>query len=400
MSRSGRQLGADDGPGSRAATAPAGAAVSAPVAAPIAYYWGTDAYALERAARDFGASLASEGTPLEAWRAPAEDEGDAAESGNASRRRARLIDDIASHLATAPLFGGGTLVVVRQPGGMLRETAARERAMGLLGSVAPGNALCFLDLLGTDARGPAAGGALRDAVVAAGGHAHEFPALTRQGMQAWLMVRAGELGVRLEPSAADLLAERVGAHVREGDVDRRRQSELANAELEKLALYRPGGSVSRDDVAELVAEAIPASTWAFLDALGSRRAADASGLADRLLAAGAPLPLVVTQVHRRLRELLIVREHLNSGSRPADLARVMRLQPFRAQKLAEQAVRWSALELVGAISGLLDLDLRSKGLSLDGSTPQMGDARDALEVQAWIVEHLRGGPQGASARRS
>ena len=58
--------------------------------------------------------------------------------------------------------------------------------------------------------------------------------------------------------------------VKDRDVDRRRMSELANAELEKLALYRPGGTVTNDDIEALVAEAVPGSTWAFLDALGSR----------------------------------------------------------------------------------------------------------------------------------
>src|SRR3970040_2611552 len=47
---------------------------------------------------------------------------------------------------------------------------------------------------------------------------------------------------------------------------------LANGELEKLALYRPDGGATREDVAELVSEAVPGSTWAFLDA-GARRPA-------------------------------------------------------------------------------------------------------------------------------
>jgi DNA polymerase III delta subunit len=65
----------------------------------------------------------------------------------------------------------------------------------------------------------------------------------------------------------------------------------------------------------------------------------------------------------------------------------MKLQPFRAQKLAEQAGAWSADGLHRAVDGLLELDLRSKGITLDGSTAQMSDARDALGLQVWIAEH-------------
>ena len=76
-------------------------------------------------------------------------------------------------------------------------------------------------------------------------------------LEPWLMKRAAELEIELQPAAARLLAERVGGHIRESDVDRRRRTELANGELEKLALYRPEGSVSRDDVEALVSESIP-----------------------------------------------------------------------------------------------------------------------------------------------
>ena len=357
----------------------------------LAYIWGEDAWSIDRAARDLTRDWAGDdGTPLETWRASLDDDaGDAggSESGSAAKRRTRLLDEIGMRLASSTMFGGGTLVVVRQPGVLLRETAARERTTALLGAVAPGNGLCFVDLVGQDAKGPAASGVLRDAVAAAGGVVRELPALTRDRMESWLTSRARELGVRLGPGAAQSLALRVGAYVREGDVDRRRQSELANGELEKLALYRPEGEITRADIEELVPEAIPASTWAFLDAIAARRAAEATALGERLLTSGTPLPVIVGQIHRRLRDLIMVREHLDAGTRPAELVKQMRLQPFRAQKLAEQAATWTAAALDDALSGLLELDLRSKGISLTGAIVHMDDAVDALGLQLWIAEH-------------
>jgi DNA polymerase III delta subunit len=361
-----------------------------PGTAPVGYFWGEDAYGIDRAVGAFRQALAGSGEPHEVWRAPSDDEvaAEGTESGSAAKRRSRTIDEIESRLAAMPLFGGGTLVVIRQPGGLLRENAARDRLVWIVANVPSGNGLAISDLVGADAKGPAASGVLRDAVADAGGTVREYPALTRERMEAWLASRAAELGVRLGPGAGRLLAERIGAFVREADVDRRRQSELANSELEKLALYRPSGTVSRDDVAELVAEAIPGSTWAFLDALGSRRAGEASRLAERLMDGGAPLPVLVGQCHRRLRELLMVRDHMDAGTRPADLAKQMRLQPFRAQKLAEQAGTWTSSRLTAAISGLVELDLRSKGITLDGSTAQMSESRDALGLQLWLAEQV------------
>ena len=363
---------------------------------PLAYIWGDDAWSIDRAARDLAQTWAAEdGTPLETWRASMEDDAGESDIGSSGKRRGRLLDEIGMRLATSTMFGGGTLVVVRQPGPLLREAAARERTTALLDAVAPGNGLCFVDLIGQDAKGPAGSGVLRDAVAAAGGLVRELPALTRERMEAWLVVRATELGVRLGPGAAGTLAQRVGAYVREGDVDRRRRSELANGELEKLALYRPGGEVTRADIEELVPEAIPGSTWAFLDAVASRQAGVAATIAERLLAGGTPLPVLVGQLHRRLRDLILVREHLDAGTRNAELVKFMKLQPFRAQKLSEQAATWTADSLVDALGGLLELDLRSKGISLTGATVHMDDAVDALGLQLWIAEHairVRPGP--------
>jgi DNA polymerase III delta subunit len=360
----------------------------------LAYFWGEDAYAIEHAVTQLAAQAGEPDAPLEIWRSPSDDDGspDATDgaTGTGSRRRTRLLDDAAARIGTAPLFGGGTLAVIRQPGAFLRESAARERLLGMLSAVAPGNALAFTELVASGPRTPAAVEVMTNALTAAGGVTRQFPALTRERMERWLNERAAELGIVMGPGAARLLAERVGAYVRESDVDRRRQSELANGELEKLALYRPGSTVSREDVEELVAEAVPGSTWAFLDAAAGRQTADASWLANRLLEDGVPLPVLVSQLHRRLRDLISVREHLDSGARSGDLVRIMRLQPFRAQKLAEQAGAWSVEGLRGALDGLLELDLRSKGITLDGSTAQMSEARDALGVQVWIAEHAIG----------
>ena len=371
---------------------PAARAVTGDVTgqSPVAWFWGEAAWSIDRAVTDFGRRRAAEvGEALDTWRAPGEDDGDGAETGGAARRRLRVLEEIATRLGTATLFGGGTLVVVRQPGWIARESAGKARLAALIADVASGNALVFAELAGQDGKVPASTDELRAAVAAAGGTVTQFGAIGRERMIGWLERRARELGISLGPGAAQLLAERVGATVREGDVDRRRQSELANSELEKLALYRPDCIVSRDDVADLVAEAIPGSTWAFLDAVALRRGGEAARLADRLLADGTALPVLTTQLHRRLRELILVRDHLDAGTRPPELVKALKLQPFRAQKLAEQAATWTAPELESALAGLVELDLRSKGISTDGSTVQMSDERDALAICLFLAERLR-----------
>jgi DNA polymerase III delta subunit len=277
------------------------------------------------------------------------------------------------------------VVVVRQPTALTADRASRERLLRLLADVPAGNGLAFTELVDGAARRSKAANPLRDAVATTSGSVREYPALTKERMERFAEERATELGLRLGPGAARLLAERVGAFVREGDVDRRRQAELASGELEKLALYRPDGTATRDDVAELVAEAVPGSTWAFLDAVGQRRAGDASRLAERLLAGGAVIPVLIVQLHRRLRELIVVRDHVAAGMRPPELVRTMRLQPYRAEQLAGQAGRWTGAELDAGLEGLLELDLASKGVPDHGGSVSSSDEGSALALQAWIA---------------
>jgi DNA polymerase III delta subunit len=333
----------------------------------LAYYWGEDAFGLERAAARLAAEMAADSEqPVELWRVGTGDE----DGSGAASARQRTLERIEQRIATSPLFGGGTVVVVRQPAALLAEATARQRTLALLGQVGPGNGLCFLDLLAAGSKAPAANGLLRDAIASAGGSVAEFAVPTRDRMEGWIASRATELGVTLGAGAARQIAERVGAFVREGDIDRRRQSELANAELEKLALYRPSATVS----------------------------AEAATLAERLLAAGTAIPLLVAQIHRRLRELVLVRDHLDAGRRPPELARALKLQPYRAQKLAEQARRWTADDLDAALAGLLELDLLSKGIAADGSARSLSDDRSELALLGWIGERV--GVRGGSATRS
>jgi len=257
----------------------------------------------------------------------------------------------------------------------------------MLPDVAPGNALCFTELLAQGGKPSAPSTEMRVTIEALGGQVREFQALNAARMEGWINERARELDITLGPGAARLLAERVGAYVREGDVDRRRMSELANAELEKLALYRPGGTVTRDDIEALVSEAVPGSTWAFLDALGSRSTQLASSLAAKLLNEATPIPVLITQIHRRLRELVVIRDHLAAGTKAPDIVRELKLNPYRAQKLSEQARTWRQEELDEAMQALYELDLLTKGIALDGSPRSLSEDRSNLALLAWIGAH-------------
>jgi DNA polymerase III delta subunit len=344
------------------------------IAAPVAYFWGDDVLGLRRAVERFAIDLGTAGEPLETWRADPADPS--------------LPDTLSMRLATAPLFGGGMLAVVAEPLAMLRSKEDQDRALALLDRVAPGNGLAFTELSSSGAREPAATSArLREAIEHAGGVVRRLEAPAPGRLEPWIAALASELGVDIEPPAVRLLAERVGGGVREGDVDRRRQTELAEAHLQLLALYRPDARIRRADVDALVAETVSSSAWAFLDAVGTRRAGDAAAIGSALLADGTALPVVVTQLHRRLRQLLEIRDRLAGGAAPGDMVRLLRLNPYRAEILVRQAMRWDVRELEDALVALLEVDLASKGLSGDARAGA-GPVSGPLALGLWIAEHV------------
>ena len=66
-----------------------------------------------------------------------------------------------------------------------------------------------------------------------------------------------------------------------------------------------------------------------------------------------------------------------AGTKPADIVKELRVQPFRAQKLTEQASTWGQEELDDALGELYELDLLSKGIANDGSPRSMSDEKIA-----------------------
>jgi DNA polymerase III delta subunit len=332
-----------------------------PPTAPLGFYWGDDAYGVARGPDALATRLAGDGPPLDRVRL-----------GGATT----TADEIAEKVATATLFGGGTLVVIAEPAPLIATKALAARMVETLATVAAGNGLAFLDTVDGTARRPASLENLRKAVEAAGGEIREFKAPTQDGMARWIADRAREREIRISPPATAELARRVGANVRERDINRSRQGEMAVAELEKLALYRLDGQIGPEDVKALVAEAVPGSAWAFLDAVGMRRPDVAADLAEKL--DDVPGPVLLVQLHRRVKELIDIADLLAIGTPAAALVRTLKLNPYRAEKLAEQARTWTLPELDAAMAGLLEMDADLKN----------GSRRRAAN-SLWIAEKVR-----------
>jgi DNA polymerase III delta subunit len=352
-------------------TSPAPATASGRGSAPLAYFWGDDAYGLEAALDAFrnDAGRFPDGPP-ERWRPESE-----------RTDPARLLGELRERLATGSMFGGGSVAIISGAGALIRSGEAKAQLLGAFETIAPGNGLAVIEETESGTKDPPSK-ALAEAIRAAGGDVRPLKAPREGELAAWIETRARERSIMLGQGTARELATRVGGFVREGDVERQHQGRIAVMELEKLALrHLEDGPVTVDDVRELVAEAVPGSMWAFVDAVGMRQRARALELLERLID-DKPAPVLLAVLHRRIRELLEVQDRLERGESPGSLVRSMRLAPFRAETLARQARGWTGPDLDAALEGLVELDAQVKGVGGRKST----DARDRLAFDLWITD--------------
>jgi DNA polymerase III delta subunit len=340
--------------------------------APLAYFFGDDDLTLNRAVVRFGHALAGEGEPLERW-----------DLRGTRNDAASLIAEVHGRVATPVMFGGGTMAVVANPGALAVRNEDRDALLGLIPLVAPGNALVFVEAAASGAKEPGQK-KLAEAIRAAGGEVRRFESPKEGALAAWIDNEARDRDVRLAPGAARELATRIGGFVREGDAERRDQTRRAAMEIDKLALYRPEGPVSVDDVRALVAEAVPGSAWALADAIAERDGARAMALFEALVQT-MPEPVIVVVLHRRIRELLELLDRMPAAKSLAEVGRAMKINSsYRMERLATQARRWRPAELINAINGLLELDAIVKG----APDRPAGDAHRRLAFSLWIADHV------------
>jgi hypothetical protein len=111
---------------------------------PLAWFWGDDDLSAARAVDKLAATLGQEaGSPLERW-----------ELRGSLDRAASQVAELNERVATAVMFGGGTLAVVTGIGALARTNDRRDELIRTLGLVAPGNALVILEATKTGIKAP------------------------------------------------------------------------------------------------------------------------------------------------------------------------------------------------------------------------------------------------------
>jgi len=191
--------------------------------------------------------------------------------------------------------------------------------------------------------------------VKAVGHVIACTPPNERGAADWLVARARDLGCPITRDAAEFLAAYAGTSL----------GTLA-AELDKAAAFAgEGRPIDLDTVSETAAGGRVASVFELTDALGERRAGAALAALSTLLEGGEPALRVQAMIVRHFRQLWRAREFFGGDAGRAggagDLASVLGVPPFVANKLKAQARRYRDADLGAVFTRFARVDLDLKG---------------------------------------
>ena len=187
------------------------------------------------------------------------------------------------------------------------------------------------------------------------GYVKRFDPPDAQSLPRWIEKRVRKHGGEIEPQAASHLAAVVGSDLR-----------LLDQEIAKLVTYTDAQqAITRADVEAVVPYAQAAVIFDMVDALGQRDGRTAAQTLHRLLDAGEhPLGLLA-MIARQFRLLIQVKELKTEGNTPRDIAQALKLHPFPARKLYNQATHFTASQLETVYRHLLDTDVEIKSGKID-----------------------------------
>jgi DNA polymerase-3 subunit delta len=175
-------------------------------------------------------------------------------------------------------------------------------------------------------------------------------------MMGWIINETKNQGGQIEPRAAEMLKDMVGVDTRQ-----------AGMEIAKLLAYvnwsRP---ITSQDVEAVCIVTSQQSVFDFVDALSNGNGKSAQHLLQRLLETEDPFSLW-GMVVRQFRLLIQAREILDGRGNKDDVARVLGVHPFVAEKTTQQATRFSIESLESIYRELLRIDeaVKTSKVTLD-----------------------------------
>ena len=197
---------------------------------------------------------------------------------------------------------------------------------------------------------------------------YPFKALTDNEAAAWTKKEIEKRGGKIsQPMAAAL------SSMLDGDLWR------INGEIEKLVNYKAGQKlkladgekgavISEEDIKNLTHGKVDENIFALTDAIGNKNKPMAIKLLDEQIEAGLTDGYLLNMITRQFRIIMQIRQSLDKGLSPRQIAGELKLHPFVAQKGIAQARNFTMPILKNIFNKLVEIDFSIKTGGLDAKT--------------------------------
>ena len=264
-------------------------------------------------------------------------------------------ESVVSACNSYSLFGEGSVILVRNLDAW--NAAQKGRILGYLKDPSPETDLVLL--------GKKLGA--REKLLAAAkevGEVHSFEQPTGKALARWAVGYAKKASLVLPEDVATELIVRCSD-------DKTRVAR----EVEKLALYADGEATMKD-VEALCPPDLQSNIFQFVDALGAGNGGRALDLLEALLGTGEPPLRIVHMIRRQFRLLARAKALFEEGAPRPEIASALKVPPFVARKLEEQADKLREADLERALALISDLERGLKGGS---------ELSDELQVELAVM---------------
>jgi DNA polymerase III subunit delta len=249
---------------------------------------------------------------------------------NFDQRSAAQLDAEEVHALcnTLPMLADRRVVLLRDIEGWKRKTKGRAEFLRYLQHPSAETVVIMVQGSGEEAE---------DKELAAGAYAVRFDPLPPERARKWLSHQAAQLGVTLEPDAAEHLMRSVGSDL-----------SALTSELAKLASLPAGEPLTAERVGDLVGVRHGETLWDWREAVLDGHAGRAASLLPAILAQpGVSGVKLLTTLGTALVGLGIARAHYDRGLRgrsleAAVLKSLLSVRPFGLLGYKEEAGRWSS----------------------------------------------------------
>jgi DNA polymerase-3 subunit delta len=257
-------------------------------------------------------------------------------------------DDLGNALNAMPFLAKRRLVLLENPSSKYNNPSARKKFLELIQKIPETTRLVMYESVeprDADKHWLVKWAEKNNTLIQA--RAFMLPRL--KDMTGWIVNETKNQGGKIDPRAAEMLKDMVGAEPRQ-----------AGMEIAKLLAYvnwaRP---ITVQDVEAVCIVTSQQSVFDFVDALANGNGKQAQHLLHRLLETEDEFSLW-GMVVRQFRLLIQAREILDRGGTKDEVARALGVHPFVAEKAAQQAARFSIDSLEAIYHWLLNIDERVK----------------------------------------